>query len=345
MINGGGFGLRSTYGNRSAAIDAVRVLGILAVIVGHVWTDNIVVRAAVFSWHVPLFFFLTGYFWSPLRSIGDEWRKRFASLGRPYITWLVLITLLFLPWAYLREDGLSLLTAVSPFLGGTYIGRPYSAFWFMGALFAVALLYRLMQRVPLPAQWAIAIAALATGYLFPDALAAVPLGVGIALPSLIFVVAGYTLKAFRAAIGKPVMFGCTLLLLITILLATGMSRPMDLKQLDLGIPAVSILVAIAISVGMVVVSESVVPKLGYRLGRLMVNLAQGGTLVILTHAAVLWVLGTPPDGAWLDFSLALILPWTAALVLQRTALAPYLLGGTRTARMPIADESVVVTRT
>ena len=68
---------------RLAGIDVLRVLGIIAVIVGHGWGQVDWVRAAIYSWHVPLFFVLTGYFWSSDRSMSDEARRRGDSLARP----------------------------------------------------------------------------------------------------------------------------------------------------------------------------------------------------------------------------------------------------------------------
>ncbi|MFL6065424.1 MAG: hypothetical protein ACJ72G_12205 [Friedmanniella sp.] len=44
---------------RSGGIDALRVLAILAVVLGHVWLSDFVYKL-VCPWHVAIFFFLTG---------------------------------------------------------------------------------------------------------------------------------------------------------------------------------------------------------------------------------------------------------------------------------------------
>jgi acyltransferase len=85
-------------------------------------------------------------------------------------------------------------------------------------------------------------------------------------------------------------------------------------------------VAIAISIGLVLLAESVVPRLGERAGRGAIVLAGSGTMVILTHAVVLFALGTPAGGSWPDFAIAVLLPWGAALTIARTPLAPFLIG-------------------
>ncbi|MFX7949399.1 hypothetical protein ABTK52_18475, partial [Acinetobacter baumannii] len=61
-------------------------------------------------------------------------------------------------------------------------------------------------------------------------------------------------------------------------------------------------------------------------GRTIVALATCGTMVILTHAAILWLLNAPADGSVIDFLLALLVPWLAAFVTARTPLAPVLIG-------------------
>jgi acyltransferase len=75
-------------------IDALRIVAIAVVVVAHVWTDNYALRLASYTWHVPVFFFLSGYLVSPGRPLRRELAARWRTLGVPYIVWLVLITLL-----------------------------------------------------------------------------------------------------------------------------------------------------------------------------------------------------------------------------------------------------------
>jgi fucose 4-O-acetylase-like acetyltransferase len=314
---------------RSAAVDAVRVLGITAVVAGHVWTESELIRALLYTWHVPIFFFLTGYLWTARRPVAVEVRKRWRSLALPYLSWLVLVSVLFLPWQYFRGDGLTVAQLIAPLLGGTYVGRPFSAFWFMGALFTAALIYRLLQALPLWIHWLIGIAGFTVGYVAPAALSAVPLGAGIAIPALIFIVAGNSLRVIRGRLNFGLVSGLALLALSGFAVATGATKALDLKQLDLGTPVLSFVVAVAISVGLVLIGEAVVPKLGSVFSTVSITLAGVGTMVILTHAVVLWVLRTPAQGTWSAFGVTLLLAWAAALFSARTPLAPLLIGAPR----------------
>ena len=314
---------------RQAGVDAIRVLGIIAVVVGHVGFEGAWVRSAIYTWHVPLFFFLTGYFWAPQRMMSIEMRKRLATLGLPYVAWLLLITAVFLPWWAQREGALSVVDAVRPFLGGAYVGRPYSAFWFISALFVVAITYRLMQNLPTWAHWSVALVGLAVAYAAPTFLTAIPLGAGVAFPSLIFVLSGAVFRRERSRFRRPLMVAACLLAASAATVFLGYSGPLDIKQADFGTPVSSVVVAIAVSISLILIGETVVPKLGEQFGKVCVVLAAGGTMVVLTHSAILWAVGAKPGGSWLDFLLALIIPWGAALVLARTPLSATLLGGAR----------------
>jgi acyltransferase len=311
---------------RSAGIDAVRVIGIVAVVVGHVWTTSDPLRDSIYTWHVPLFLVLAGYLWTEPRQLDVELKARWRSIGLPYVAWLLLISALYFPWIFIRHGSLSGAELAAPFLGGTYIGRPYSAFWFMGALFGVALLYRLMQSWPMWVRSILSISALSVGYVIPDFLAAVPLGMGVALPSLIFIVAGHAFKLHRARFAQPVVTGALLLLCCAVAIVVGVSKPLDLKHSDFGTPMVSVLVAIGISIGLVLCAEGIVPRLGLVFAAATIALARAGTMVILTHAVILWILGTPAQGSWWAAATTLTVTWGMALIVAKTPLAPILVG-------------------
>ncbi len=324
---------------RSAGVDAVRVIGILAVIVGHVWPDSEGVREAVYTWHVPLFFVLTGYFWSRDRSMRVEIVNRFRTIGRPYIAWLLLISAAFIPHLFLSQPIVTIRDIAAPFYGGTHIGRPYSAFWFMGALFAVAILYRLVQRLPLWAQWIMAGAGWALAPAISTYLKALPFGFGLALEGLVFVVAGATLQRVRPRLAHQAIIGLALLATSAVLIMLHLSSPVDLKGFDPGTPVLSVLIAIAISVALILLAESWGHLIGARVGSAITTLATGGTMVILTHAVVLWVLGTPSSGSWRDLMIAAVVPWVLALVLRTTRLSPWLLGVSQQKRFRSARRS------
>ncbi|NQX11391.1 acyltransferase family protein [Microbacteriaceae bacterium VKM Ac-2855] len=308
---------------RSAGVDTVRLMGIVAVVAGHVWFDR-PAQLLLYTWHVPIFFVLTGYFWTPRRPLAEEVRKRFTTLAVPYLAWLVLLSVPFVPSLIL--DGASPQDLFGILLGGSYVGRPYSAFWFVSALFFTAVVFRMLQRLPFAVQVAVAVALLLFSYLAPDVMRAVPLGIGTGLGSLVFVVAGIGLRRVRTRIVAPALVGAGSLVIAAVLVLLGLSAPLDLKQADFGTPLVSVVVAIMISAGLILVAERCVPALGAGIGTAIIALASCGLMVILSHAGILWLLRMREDGNTLYFLAALLIPWVVAVLIRRTRLAPFLLG-------------------
>src|SRR5262245_28525061 len=91
---------------RSVGVDAVRIVGLVAVVAGHTLGG----RELFYPWHMPLFFFLSGYLWTSGRSLPAEVQRRTRSLVVPYLFWLGVIGVLAVarllaagrsPWAQL----------------------------------------------------------------------------------------------------------------------------------------------------------------------------------------------------------------------------------------------------
>ncbi len=78
---------------RIAYIDVAKGIGILLVVAAH--NDLILVSPFlhrwIYSFHMPLFFFLSGYFFKPAISFGVLFKKRFNTLLKPYIFTVLLI--------------------------------------------------------------------------------------------------------------------------------------------------------------------------------------------------------------------------------------------------------------
>jgi fucose 4-O-acetylase-like acetyltransferase len=311
--------------DRLVGLDAVRILGIIAIVAGHVWAVG-TVRDLLFAWHVPVFFFLSGYLWVEQRSVAVEFGKRWKSLLVPYLMWLAIIAAAQViemvaagstpTWSYFAN----LLK------GGAYVGRPFTAFWFLTALFIATILYRLISRLPLWARWAIALATLSVAYLWPEMVRWIPLSAGTAAACLVFIVAGHTLaqvKSHRVAIFVAAsIVGLAFLVLV----GRHLASPVDLKKADFGTPGIAVIGAIAISAALVVGATRFMPALGARLSRAITILARAGVVVILTHPVILWILNTPSEGSRVAFALAIVVPWAVGVGITFTPLSPLLAG-------------------
>lgn len=315
---------RTFKSRRSGAVDAVRVVGIVAVVAGHVF-HGAAITMGLYTWHVPVFFFLTGYLWTSDRPLKVEVTKRAKTILVPYAVWAMLIAVPFVAVSAISHK-LKPQDLLPIILGGSYLKQPFSAFWFITALFVVAIAFRWLQKLPPGAQVAYVVLALFLSTVVGPSLAAVPLSIGIAVVSVVIVAAGALAKKHREIVARPLTFGLVLLLVSAALILSGISQPLDLKAGDFGTPLVSMLVAVAISFGLVLVAEATIPKLGSRTNLGVTTLALGGLMVILAHSFCIWALSFVAAPEWLVFVISLLAPWAMALLVRRTRLSGVLLG-------------------
>lgn len=308
--------------SRSVGIDVVRIVGLVAVVAGHVWTNTEVVRL-LYPWHVPLFFFLTGWFWRADRPLSVELTSRWRTLLRPYIAWLGIVGV---AWStpLLGEGSVTVTELVRPLLGGQYIGRPFSAFWFVTALAGSAVLMRSLQGRPGWFRWTLALLAVATAVVAPGVVRLPPWSLGTAVATSVFLLAGTSARRWSSACRRPALVGALLLLLGASAVLLG-ARPLDLKQADFGTPIISVGTAAVICTGLVLLGGALDGLVPRRAAVVVSDLAAVGIGVVLLHALVLWLL--PPQlPHWAAFCLALGGSWSIALLVSRTPLAPWLLG-------------------
>lgn len=311
--------------SRSAGIDALRIVGILAVVCGHVYGVPLT-HQWVYPWHVPLFFILTGYLWSPGRTIWREVSTRTTSLMLPYVGWFVAVsaTVLLISSPNAMPDLTSLLT---PLWGGTQARGQYGTFWFISVLFFTAVLYRAIDRLPRAGQWAIAGAGLTGAYFVGPQLASMPLGMGLALPCLIFVLAGRGIRDLEPRVSRPVTVGLVLLGLSAAVIAFVPLAAVDVKYGQFGTPLAGVTVSVAIATGLLLIARQV--PFGPLASKSTATLAAVGIAVVLSHPLVIWAAtsrGLQPK--WTMVA-AIVLPWAFALLVSRPGFSSVLLGTSR----------------
>lgn len=298
----------------------------MAIVVGHVWFEQ-PVRLATYTWHVPIFFVLSGYLASSA-GFGELVRRRGQSLLLPYLAWLVVISAVLVGF----DDPLRLLA------GGAHLPRELTAFWFVTAFFVAIIAAAAIDRLRLRWQWVIAAALLTAGYLTSDVIHLVPLDAGVGLACVVFVVAGRTLRHAQPRLSQPGTVGLLMLAVSAVLIVSGASGPLDLKHGDFGTPVMSAVTAILISCGLILVAGRLFASIHDRAGELISQLSLCGFMVVLTHGAVLFVMREAGAGEWASFVVALVGPWLIALALLRTPLSLVLCGVPRRAVVPSADD-------
>lgn len=303
---------------RSVPIDVVRIVAMLAIIAGHV-SVNGPLRPFLYSWHVPVFFVLSGYLWKERRSFGQVVVRRAKSLLVPYVAWLVILGTVALTIESSR-GGVEPSRPLNLLWGGQFAtGRPFWAIWFVPALFFATLIYRLLARLPILLQWLVALAlCIVSVYVPGDFARYLPLGMGLALPGVLFMVAGVTLQRIRSLITHPVGVGLLLLVVSFGSMAFGLSGPVDLKELDLGTPALSAVVAIMTSVGLIMLAEGLLPRFSARLAPMVTPLARASLAVLFLHVLTLTALRSAGLPLPVVFLLTVCVVWAVGVLLLRT---------------------------
>ncbi|MFT3924959.1 MAG: acyltransferase [Myxococcales bacterium] len=142
---------------RRSWVDAVRGLGILLVVVGHVlrglMASHLLPEAPpwtfldrfIYAFHMPLFFFVAGLFLMPASDerYADFAHRRLVRLGYPYLVWASLQTLSQIMLSRYTNHPVG----VADFLKLGF--HPQMQFWFLYALFLQALFLGLLAKLGL----------------------------------------------------------------------------------------------------------------------------------------------------------------------------------------------------
>ncbi|WOO96347.1 acyltransferase family protein [Micrococcus terreus] len=273
---------------------------------------------AFYTWHVPVFFFLSGYLWSGRRTFTGEVRQRLESLGKPYLFWLVVLaalTAVVLPATY-EDPSQRLLGAL---YGGAAAVQPFTTLWFVSVLLVSVLLYKAISPLPLWVQWMVVMLGLTAGTLWGTELSATPLSDGSAIPCVTYLVAGKTARVIRPSVSKPLLVGLILLAGSAALVISGASAPIDIKFGNYGTPGVSFAVACAISFGLVLVMDVAFEHAPGWLSQSVTKFALAGFTVVLLHPVFLWS-PTPQAG---DFLSGVLVPLAIGLIALKTPLSQW----------------------
>ncbi|HLO29768.1 MAG TPA: acyltransferase family protein [Anaerolineales bacterium] len=120
-------------------LDIARGLGILLVVLGHndLGALSPFAHQVIYSFHIPLFFFLSGYFINTSISFFDYFKKRFHSILKPY-----LFTIFLIYFASVSFEKMSFQNAIGRILKSLYGSIDYidwGQLWFLPQLFVVSL--------------------------------------------------------------------------------------------------------------------------------------------------------------------------------------------------------------
>lgn len=131
--------MNTPISNRIEYIDIARGIGILLVVLGH--NDfsliSLFAHQVIYSFHMPLFFFLSGYFLNASVPFWEFFKKRFHSLLKPYLFTIFLIY--FTSVSFEKMSFQTALFRITKSLYGTGYYIDWVQLWFLPHLFVVSL--------------------------------------------------------------------------------------------------------------------------------------------------------------------------------------------------------------
>ncbi|MER8806599.1 acyltransferase family protein [Mesorhizobium australicum] len=320
-------------------VDICRGFGIITVVVSHILlvSDDPYgqyLAWGIFLFHIPLFFILSGYFYSP-SSTADLARKRSKTLLLPYVSFLAALVILDVILTYARGQTLAPWQlreiAVHSVLGGQFLTGKFGTFWFVTCLFLAQLAYNFIaarSRSALsPGVLMLVACAVVVGYAVmhafpaartPWAISCVP----IAIVALWF---GHMLAQRLSLVRFSAPLLCGTFLICAIAATAGLHFSFSMKDTNFGPPLLGILLAMALSLVVMLVAMRLQ---NWRPAHWLIPVGKASLVIMFVHQFVHFTLRDLGVSRDLELMLAsLIVPFVLFLAMDRFWLSRWLFLG------------------
>lgn len=130
-------------------IDWAKFIGIFLVVFGHAYWrgDALPVRAFIYSFQMPFFFFLSGYLHRDSDNVKEYLSKNIRTLFIPYLILPILACSYVIPLWIHNDVVFNLKTILYGYLTGNVKCLPSSAFWFVYCLMLIKLLVFFLLKI------------------------------------------------------------------------------------------------------------------------------------------------------------------------------------------------------
>jgi len=234
-------------------IDILKGIGIIAVVIGHIWGGQL--SRMMYVFHMPLFFFISGYLSKPTTDCKAFLIKKTKSLIIPYIVYLIPIYLVFYGLPELTFKGITEYIAL-PIIGGRFLMGSLGIFWFITCLYLTQqfmnyILSRFENKIVFYIMVFFLIGSYLNSLLFPNLW--LPWNANVVLASAPIYYIGYRYKRTKLEMNS-------ILILIGSLLVFGFSymypnNVYDMKNAKYGYPLITLISSIVVILGLKIISE------------------------------------------------------------------------------------------
>lgn len=192
-------------GKRDVTFDILKGIGILLMVLGHYFTSESIIRVYIYSFHMPLFMLISGYFYKP-KEVMIQVRRDVRSLIVPYLFVCIVIFINRLvlnnePFCEtLKANLYSFLWAmpINSQLGQMNI-LSVGPLWFLLAIFWVRFLYNVLFRNF--KEWTMAIVVVVSLVaMYFNAFVTLPLALLAGFTNLLFYCIGHLIRKYQVLI-------------------------------------------------------------------------------------------------------------------------------------------------
>lgn len=133
--------------NRLTWLDVYKGFGMVFVVIGHIYLNDIIYNW-LYSFHMPLFFFASGYVYKQ-KDIKNDFANRIYSVVIPYFSFglLVLLYWLLLERRFRYSSQTTLQAITSLFLGQANLLDFNIHMWFLPCFFVTVVLYNVLKNL------------------------------------------------------------------------------------------------------------------------------------------------------------------------------------------------------
>lgn len=259
--------------NRYDLVNALRAIGIVMVVLGHTLGISESIDKYIFSFHMPLFFFISGAVLTPNR-LSQPWAKAAHHYGcRLLLPYLFFSFLTYLPWVLVTRhfgaDASLGVEAWRPLIGTLYgVGvdgwlQHNAMLWFFPCLFVTHLLFRMVYLLTKRGRYLMIAILAGVGYQLSLVLPVrLPWGIEIALIALPFYAMGHTFASRDTSLPRTSLNKSLILLFFAVLQFTCvmLNGRVDMNFISIGNPMLFYLGAIS-GIGALACLITFLPKL------------------------------------------------------------------------------------
>jgi polysaccharide biosynthesis protein PslL len=268
-------------------VDVLKGIGIVLVVLGHCPNPF---NKIIFMFHMPLFFFISGYLFKPNKNIRDYFLNKIVHLIIPYVSFLILLYPVFNRINF-KSIGLETFTehVMKPLIGGRNLSGVLSVFWFVTTLFLTQQLMNILM-VKLNSLYLIIFSSLLLimGYInsiyFPEFW--LPWNANVVFASLPIFHIGFLYNKFKIKQNKLLLGSLFLIVLMMTLYFS--KNTYDMRNANYGIPVVTLFSSIVFIVTLIEFSK-LISKISI-IEKPLSELGKASMVIMFLHQAIIVII-------------------------------------------------------